>query len=249
MKIGDKNHTLTDIRTRTFGRSACPIGHPMYVRGTATGHKEYAMEFVRQLEIVTIRNPQLAQYVKWVSIWIFVFRFVHFVSSYLDIFINEKYSFTTVLAELARCLSLFQNLHTVQIDGDSNSGSGSRRREIFEQTFKKYTYPQIRNVFVTDFSAIFIASCPQARRVGITTTSHIIPTFGFRSIQVCMIYKAAVLIWKYLKTLAMFFWHTMLAIVRNLYLSIALRSYELFPKSLLITFQTSVQFNLWCLWM
>ena len=64
MEIGDKNHTLTDIRTRTFGRSACPIGHPMYVRGTATGHKEYAMEFVRQLEIVTIRNPQLAQYVK-----------------------------------------------------------------------------------------------------------------------------------------------------------------------------------------
>ena len=112
-----------------------------------------------------------------------MFRFVHFVSSYLDIFIGEKYSFTTVLAELARCLSLFQNLHTVQIDGDSNSGSGSRRREIFEQTFKKYTYPQIRNVFVTDFSAIFIASCPQARRVGITTTSHIIPTFGFRSIQ------------------------------------------------------------------
>ena len=30
----------------------------------ATGHKKYAIELVRQLEIVTVRNPQLAQYVK-----------------------------------------------------------------------------------------------------------------------------------------------------------------------------------------
>ena len=31
---------------------------------SATGHKQYAIELVRQLEIVTVRNPQLAQYVK-----------------------------------------------------------------------------------------------------------------------------------------------------------------------------------------
>ena len=88
-------------------------------------------------------------------------------SSYIDIFIGE-YSFKTVLAELARCLSLFQNLHTVQIDVESDSESASRRLEIFKQTFKKYTYPQIRNVFVTGFSIFFIASCPRARRVGFT---------------------------------------------------------------------------------
>ena len=29
--------------------------------------KKYATELIRQLEIVTIRNPQLAQDVKWVS--------------------------------------------------------------------------------------------------------------------------------------------------------------------------------------
>ena len=89
-------------------------------------------------------------------------------SSYLDIFIGE-YSFKTVLAELARCLSLFPNLHTVQIDLVS---SFRRRRslEIFEQTFKDYSYPQIRNVFVMFNSASFIASCPQARRVGSTQT-------------------------------------------------------------------------------
>ena len=88
------------------------------------------------------------------------------VNSYLDIFIGE-YSIETVLAELARCLSLFPNLHTVQIDVISSPRRRSLR-EIFEQTFKKYSYPQIRNVFVMFFSVSFTASCPQARRVGFT---------------------------------------------------------------------------------
>ena len=85
-------------------------------------------------------------------------------TSYLDIFIGE-YSFETVLTELARCLSLFQNLHMVQIDAENLN---SRQLEFFEQTFKskKYSYPQIRNVFVMVYSVPFIESCPQARRVG-----------------------------------------------------------------------------------
>jgi len=45
IKIGDKD----DILKGNF---------------SATSYKEYATELVRQLEIVTIRNPQLAQYVK-----------------------------------------------------------------------------------------------------------------------------------------------------------------------------------------
>ena len=105
------------------------------------------------------------------------------VSSYLDIFIGE-YSAKTVLPELARCLSLFENLHTVQID----VGYISRRSPLagifeqtfkiisrqsplaglFEQTFKKYSYPQIRNVFIMHLSSSFVASCPQVRRVGFT---------------------------------------------------------------------------------
>jgi hypothetical protein len=93
------------------------------------------------------------------------------VNSYLDVFIGE-YSIETVLAELARCLSLFPNLHTVQIDVISSFRRRSQRRlgsagEIFEQTFKKYSYPQIRNVFVMSSSVSFVASCPQARRVGL----------------------------------------------------------------------------------
>ena len=45
MKIGDKDDTLNEARNNT-------------------SYKKYATELVRQLEIVTIRNPQLAQYVK-----------------------------------------------------------------------------------------------------------------------------------------------------------------------------------------
>jgi hypothetical protein len=92
------------------------------------------------------------------------------VNSYVDIFIGQ-YSIKTVLAELARCLSLFPYLHTVQID----LFSWSRRRrpmgKFFEQTFKNYSYPQIRNVFVRYFSESFVASCPQARRIGFRNLS------------------------------------------------------------------------------
>jgi len=49
MKIGGKDVTLKDTRTLT---------------GTPSSYKNYAIELIRQLEIVTIRNPQLAQYVK-----------------------------------------------------------------------------------------------------------------------------------------------------------------------------------------
>jgi len=141
MKIGGKDGTLNGTRTRAayLGKSA-----------DATGHKNYAIELVRQLEIVTIRNPQLAQYV-----------------NYLDIFIVE-YSIETVLAELARCLSLFPNLHTVQIDVDTSSRRRRSSLKVFEQTFKNCSYPQIRNVFVMFSSESFIACCPQTRRVGFT---------------------------------------------------------------------------------
>ena len=93
----------------------------------------------------------------------------------LDIFIGE-YSIDTVLPELARCLCLFSNLHTVQIDLNLNSKNsiskgGRSLGNIFEQTFKKFLYPQILNVFVTLFSVSFVASCPHARRVGFTRNS------------------------------------------------------------------------------
>jgi hypothetical protein len=85
------------------------------------------------------------------------------VNSYLDIFIGD-YSAKVVLAELARCLSLFENLHTVQIGVDIEEPLG----KYFKQTFEKFSYPQIRNVFTMCSGFSFLTSCPQARRVGFT---------------------------------------------------------------------------------
>jgi hypothetical protein len=59
MKFWDEDGTSTD--TPYLGSSA-----------NAIGQKQYATELVRQLEIVTVRNPQLAQYVKSVLFRLFV---------------------------------------------------------------------------------------------------------------------------------------------------------------------------------
>ena len=89
-------------------------------------------------------------------------------NSYLNIFIGD-YSAKAVLAELARCLSLFPNLHTVQIDVDQECRLPLEK--MLKQTFEKSSYPQIRNVFIMHSIASFVASCPQARRVGFTQHS------------------------------------------------------------------------------
>ena len=83
-------------------------------------------------------------------------------NSYLDVFIAD-HSFDNVVAELARCLSLFSNLHTVQIQ--IPAGKTRSLHKIFAQTFKDYSYPQIRDVSVMVLSQSFIASCPEARHV------------------------------------------------------------------------------------
>ena len=158
MKIWDKDEPFYSEKSRTH------TGHLSQSRYTP-GHKGYATELVRQLEIVTVRNPQLAQYVKSVLSELLVLSTCSLANSYLDIYVG-KHSFESVLAELERCLSLFSNLHTVQVDISAGSSRGRNFDEIFEETFKKYSYPQIRNVFVMYFTLPFIASCPQARRVG-----------------------------------------------------------------------------------
>jgi hypothetical protein len=99
------------------------------------------------------------------------------VNSYIDILIGE-YSLETVLVELARCLTLFSNLHTVQID----IVSSPRGRTIFERTFKKYSYPQIRNASVMSSSQPFLVSCPQARCVG-STQNNLMPASYLQTIM------------------------------------------------------------------
>ncbi|KAF8798302.1 hypothetical protein BYT27DRAFT_7123135 [Phlegmacium glaucopus] len=137
MKVGDENDTLID---------PSPFNNP---DANQKPLKTYTVELVRQLEIVTVRNPQLAQYV-----------------NYIDVFIGE-HSYDTVLAELARCLNLSSNLQTIQIDVILSSKRPLGN--IFERAFKKYSYPQIRNVFVMSLSESLLGSCPEVRRIGFIT--------------------------------------------------------------------------------
>ncbi|KAF8060831.1 hypothetical protein FPV67DRAFT_1587292 [Lyophyllum atratum] len=63
----------------------------------ASCKRYFATELVRQLEIVTIRDPSLAAYVKIVNVRL------------------SDVSSDRVMVELVRCLELFPNLHTVQL--------------------------------------------------------------------------------------------------------------------------------------
>lgn len=65
---------------------------------------------------------------------------------------------------MARCLSLFSNLHTVRIIVTWSSERDLNK--TFESIFKEYSYPQIRNVFVMYLTKFFLGSCPEARRIG-----------------------------------------------------------------------------------
>ncbi|KAF8972519.1 hypothetical protein BDZ97DRAFT_1781415 [Flammula alnicola] len=108
------------------------------VSKAATGfiNKKYATELVRQLEIVTIRDPSLAEHVNFVNVLV------------------VEYSVETVLQELARCIAQFPNLHTVQLNFAFNVTALK-----LTKTFTPYKYPQIRNV------SIILPSCPGVRRV------------------------------------------------------------------------------------
>ena len=161
-------------------------------------------------------------------------------NSYLDIFIGQ-YAIETVLAELARCLSLFSNLHTVQIDVVPSSERRRSSGEIVEQTFKNYSYPQIRNVFVTFFSVFFIASCPQARHIGYTRHWRMPRSWLQTILGNCPHLEV-------LEDFAEVFWtpDTCKRAFLNLYPSrhcIEVPTIHIL-KSLSITFQTSAPFNL-----
>jgi len=113
-------------------------------RNVSMKSRTLALELIRQLEIVTIRDPTLAKYVQIVNIEI------------------GLYSQHSVVAELARCLSMFHNLHTVQlkIGGDSNI-----QRDVIAKSFKGYVYQNVRTVVVSYNARGFLRCCPQSRHV------------------------------------------------------------------------------------
>ncbi|KAF9482374.1 hypothetical protein BDN70DRAFT_919158 [Pholiota conissans] len=102
--------------------------------------KKYAKELVRQLEVVTIREPALAELVK-----------------VLDVLVVD-YSTRSVLAELARCIALMPNLHTIHIEFRIKNGG-----KLIPETFARYTYPQICSAY-TQFEALSLLSrCPTVK--------------------------------------------------------------------------------------
>ena len=72
------------------------------------------------------------------------------------------YSADTVLAELARCIALFPNLHTVQL----NFRLGGVKRRV-DNPFKTYRYPSIKNAYVCPMSTMILKACPEARIVSL----------------------------------------------------------------------------------
>ncbi|KAF9482369.1 hypothetical protein BDN70DRAFT_436274 [Pholiota conissans] len=112
---------------------------------SVAGNRAYAMELVRQLEVVTVREPGLAQVV-----------------NVLDIYITD-YSAETVIPELARCMSLMPNLHTVYIDFAFFGAIGFHQSSIIIDSFAPYKYPQIKNANVSLNAFFFISRCPDLK--------------------------------------------------------------------------------------
>ena len=82
------------------------------------------------------------------------------------------YSVDTVLIELARCMALMKNLHTVQISSYSHSICLPRRRvpidisKLYKTAFAGYRFPSVRRITFNSACEIELLPCfPEARRV------------------------------------------------------------------------------------
>ncbi|KAJ3507704.1 hypothetical protein NLJ89_g6159 [Agrocybe chaxingu] len=104
--------------------------------------KMYAEELVRQLEIVTIREPELAAHVNVLNVTIL------------------EYAVKTIVPELARCIALFPNLHTIQL----NFKIKKNRLSLLD-VFKEYTYPQIRHACLSESAVAILPSLTGIRRL------------------------------------------------------------------------------------
>ncbi|KAF8968405.1 hypothetical protein BDZ97DRAFT_1916239 [Flammula alnicola] len=123
--------------------SGMQVGDTVLEGGTTRRDRNFALELLRQLEIVTIRDPSLAEYVKIVNVEV------------------KDYSPRGVLAELARCLALFSNLHTVKL----KLADGSETNRGASDAFRQHLYPQIRFLIISQQGLSLLKSCPGVRVV------------------------------------------------------------------------------------
>ncbi|KDR79824.1 hypothetical protein GALMADRAFT_136419 [Galerina marginata CBS 339.88] len=114
---------------------------------TAAENRIFNAELVRQLEIVTVRDPSLAQYIKLVHIEV------------------VDCSTPRVLEELARCISLFPNLRLVKLRIEPPSRKADKLAALEGKAFSQYSYPQIDQVVVSRSAFAFLRSCPSVRSV------------------------------------------------------------------------------------
>ena len=197
MKIGDKDDTLKVTRTRTAYLSDS---------ADATRHKEYAIELVRQLEIVTVRNPQLAQYVKWVLFELFVPQLVHLW------IVTLTYSLANMQSRL--CLL---NWRVVWVYSQTYIRSRSMSFQVLnDDDLLVKLLNKLSKIIHILRSAMF------SSRFSVYSSLHLAHRRGTSAIRDigecpdrgCKLYWATVLIWKYLKTSLKFFGHPILASVR-----------------------------------
>ncbi|TFK75068.1 hypothetical protein BDN72DRAFT_555996 [Pluteus cervinus] len=108
-----------------------------------------AYEIVAQLEIVTVRVPDYAQRVQTLSIFL------------------PKYSATTMVPELARCLALMPNLKTLQLHHIYNDILD----HAIQNAFSKYQYQNIQTLVVPCVrgSARILKACPNVCHLHFTS--------------------------------------------------------------------------------
>ena len=146
--------------------------YPSHTLRTRTGwQKCIATDLVAQLETVTIRVPSLRSYVRYVcTIYlIYPLQDLNF-HRVLNVLITP-HSADTVLIELARCMALMKNLHTVQISSYRDFINLPRRPEVhiselYKAAFAGYRFPSVHQIAVNSAWEVELLPCfPEARRV------------------------------------------------------------------------------------
>lgn len=143
--------------------------------GVLKTKRQLALELIRQLEIVTIRDPGLAEYVKYVeptgnlgllkNVLLLTFE----MSSVVNVMIGD-YSVGPVLQELARCLAIFPNVHTFKL---SYTQVTMLLRQAITRVFSHCkAFPQIHSITVPKECISLVKYFPGARRVNIIGESR-----------------------------------------------------------------------------
>lgn len=133
--------------------------------GILTTKRQLAFELIRQLEIVTIRDPSLAEYVKYVypngnlePLTLLTFG----MSSIVNVMIGE-YAVRNVVGELMRCLAIFPNVHTFKVNYTPLT---ILLREAITRGFSHCkVFPQIRSITVPKECPSLLKYFPGARHV------------------------------------------------------------------------------------